>query len=109
MCSCSSGARTRASRANRRRSSTILGDPGVQQLDRDVAAQAPVACAPDRSHAAFADAGTQLVAAGDEVGHTRGSARVRATVRRSRTGTVAADPRPEVVRRRKSPANREFH
>ena len=34
----------------------ILGDPGVEQLDRDVAAQAAVASAPDRAHAPLADA-----------------------------------------------------
>ena len=51
----------------------ILGDPRVEQLDRDVAAQAPVAGAPDRAHATFADASAKLVAAGDEVGHVRES------------------------------------
>ena len=42
----------------------ILRDPGVQQLDRDVSVQAAVAGAPDRSHAASADASAQLVAGG---------------------------------------------
>ena len=60
----------------------ILGNPGVEQLDRDVTAQAPVAGAPDRAHATLTDASTQLVAAGDEVGHTRESARVMARLRR---------------------------
>ncbi len=47
----------------------IFGDPRVEQLDRDVTAQAPVAGAPDRAHPTFADASAKLVAAGDEVGH----------------------------------------
>ena len=47
----------------------IVGNPRVEQLDRDVTAQAPVAGAPDGAHATFADASTKLVAAGDEVGH----------------------------------------
>ena len=49
----------------------ILGNPRVEQLDRDVTTQAPVAGAPDRAHATLADASAKLVAAGDEVGHVR--------------------------------------
>ena len=47
----------------------ILGDPRVEQLDGDVAAQAAVVGPPDRAHAPLADASLELVAAGDEVGH----------------------------------------
>ena len=64
----------------------ILGDPGVEQLDRDVAPQAAVMGAPDGSHASLADASTQLVAAGDEVGHTRESARFQGELRREPSG-----------------------
>ena len=49
----------------------IVGNPRVEQLDRDVTAQAPVAGAPDRAHATLTDASAKLVAAGDEVGHVR--------------------------------------
>ena len=49
----------------------IVGNPRVEQLDRHVTAQAPVAGAPDRAHATLADASAKLVAAGDEVGHVR--------------------------------------
>ena len=56
----------------------VLGDPGVEQLDGDVSAQAAVVGAPDGSHAPLADASTQLVAAGNEVGHAREGARFMA-------------------------------
>ena len=47
----------------------IVGNPRVEELDRDVTAQAPVAGAPDRAHPTLTDASAKLVAAGDEVGH----------------------------------------
>ena len=54
----------------------ILGDPGVEQLDRDIAAETAVPGAPDGAHAPLADAASQLVAACDEVVHAgRGAAR----------------------------------
>jgi hypothetical protein len=49
----------------------IFGNPGVEQLDRNVAAQAAVSRPPDRAHPTFTDASAELVAAGDEVGHVR--------------------------------------
>ena len=55
----------------------VVRDPGVQQLDRDIALQVPVVGAPDGSHAALADAGTKLVAAGEKVGHPCEIARFR--------------------------------
>ena len=73
------GGRCSRARAERERAPRVridgeardLGNPRVEELDRDVTAQAPVAGAPDRAHATFADASAKLVAAGDEVGHVR--------------------------------------
>ena len=47
----------------------VLGDPRVQELDRDIAPETAVARPPDRAHAALADARTQLVPAGDQLVH----------------------------------------
>lgn len=52
----------------------ILDDPRVEQLDRHVPVQAPVTGAPDRAHPPFADATTQLVAAGNEAGQAEENA-----------------------------------
>ena len=62
----------------------IFGNPRVEQLDRDVTAQAPVAGAPDRAHPTFADAGAKLVAAGDDVRHTCEGGHGRVSRRRTR-------------------------
>ena len=64
----------------------VLGDPGVKHLDRDIAPQTAVIGAPDGAHAALADASTQLVAAGEKVGHTRENARFMAECGASRRG-----------------------
>ena len=72
----------------------ILGDPRVEELDRDITAQAPVAGAPDGAHATFADASTKLVAAGDEVGHVR-ERRARRGFARAHSGqNVAVEASP---------------
>ena len=76
----------------------VLGDPRVKQLDGNIALQVPVIRTPDCPHAALGNAGTELVAAGEKVGHTREIARFWGKQARNGARTVAADPRGRVVK-----------